>query len=547
MANRNLKQKTVNVHDFAMIPRSDIPRASFRMEKGLKTAISASFLVPIFCEEVLPGDTWKANLTIVARTSTPIVPVMDNWHLETFFFFVPNRLVWDNWERFMGEQDTPASSISFVIPQVVSPAGGFAVNSLYDYFGLPCVGQTLPGNTISVNSLPFRCYNFIYNEWFKDQNIISNIPRAAGDGPDPNTDYVLRRRGKRHDYFTSALPWTQKFTAPLLPLGTQAPVRTLSTEHTTTGGVAFTVRRAATGAFPTADRNLVTGANGVISEAAVGSVGANTIYPTNLYAILSEAIGSNVNQLRQSIAIQRLLERDARGGTRYIEIVKSQFGVQSLDARLDRPEYLGGGHTRIQTEAIAQTSGTGASGQTTPLASLAAIGYAHGNNSFSYNATEHGYIIGLINARADLTYHQGTRKLFLRQTRYDFYTPAFAHLGEQAILQRELYSDGSAQDSNTHGFQERWAEYRYNPSQITGIFRPRSAGNLAFWHSAENFVTPPALNQTFIEDQSDVVLQRNFQAGALSANQQFLLDMLYTMNVARAMPMYSVPGLMDHF
>jgi len=550
MANLNIKQRSVNVHDFAMVPRADIPRSSFRMEKNLKTAHSASFLIPIMVEEVLPGDTFNVGVTVVARIATPIVPVMDNWHYETFFFYVPNRLLWSNWQRFMGEQPNPGDSISFTIPQVVSPSGGWAVASIGDYMGLPTAGQILGGNTISTNVLPFRAYNLIWRDWFRDQNLQGSTLRPVnlGDGPDANTDYALIERGKKHDYFTSALPNPQKGTAVSFPLQGNATVRTNATDLVT--GAATSMRGyLASGAQITNMAPIVGSGAATIGAGSTVVAGSfsSGIYPSNLYADLTTVTATTINTMRQSFQIQRLLERDARGGTRYTEIVRSHFGVVSPDARLDRPEYLGGGRTSVTTSAIPQTSATGLTGGTTPAGSLAAVGTLQGRQGFTYSATEHGYIIGLAQVRADLTYDQGLRKLWSRSTRYDFYFPVFAHLGEQAILNREIYADGSINDALVFGYQERWAELRYNPSQITGVFRARAAGNIAFWHSAENFVTLPALNDTFIRDNTRAVIARNLAAGVAAVNQQFLVDILYTMNVARPLPMYSVPGLIDHF
>lgn len=546
MTVRNMKQKSVNVHDFAMVPRADIPRSSFRMEKALKTAIGAGTLVPILCEEVLPGDTFNAKVTIVCRTPPVVTPVMDNWHMETFYFFVPCRLVWDNWRKFMGEQDNPGDSISFTVPQVAGPVGGYAISSIGDYFGLGTVGQWGAGNAVSHNALPFRAYNLIFNQWFRDENLQNSIAVAKGDGPDNYTDYNIMRRGKRHDYFTSALPFVQKGTSVSIPLGTTAPV--YGTGHTLYPSFPIGVQW-----YQATDQaNLqlaVTNASTAINlSAASAGTGSLTFTEARqpLYVDLSSATAATINQLRQSFQIQRLLERDARGGTRYTEIVRAHFGVVSPDARLQRPEYIGGGHTRVETSAIPQTSATGLTGATTPIATLAAIGHAQGTNGFSYASTEHGYLIGLANVRADQTYQQGVRRLWKRSTRYDFYFPVFAHLGEQPVYNYELYADGSANDANVFGYQERWAEYRYNPSQITGIFRSTAAGTLDYWHTAQRFLSLPALNSAFISDNTDVTLERNFALGAASANQQFYCDMLFNMVVARPMPMYSVPGMVDH-
>ena len=547
MTIRNMKQKSVNVHDFSMIPRADIPRASFRMEKNLKTAFGAGTLVPILCEEVLPGDTFNARVTAVCRTPPQIVPVMDNWHLETFFFFVPCRLLWSNWQKFMGEQSNPGDSTAYTIPQCAGPVGGYAISSIGDYFGLGTVGQWGAGNAIAHNALPFRAYNLIYNQWFRDENLQNSIAVQLGDGPDTYTDYNIMRRGKRHDYFTSALPFVQKGASVSIPLGTTAPI--YGTGHTLYPANAISLQWYQATDQANLNWQVTSGSTATALSSASAGTGSLVFSELRqpLYADLSTATAATINQLRQSFQIQKLLERDARGGTRYTEIIRAHFGVVSPDARLQRPEYIGGGHTPVLSTAVPQTSATGVTGSTTPVASLAATGHAQGTNGFSYASTEHGYLIGLANVRADLTYQQGVRKLWKRSTRYDFYFPVFAMLGEQAINNYELYADGSANDAGVFGYQERWAEYRYNPSQITGIFRSTAAGTLDYWHSAQRFLSVPALNSGFISDNADVVLQRNFAAGVLTANQQFYCDLLYTMTVARPMPMYSVPGLVDHF
>ena len=543
--------KSASSHDFAMVPRADIPRSKFSMQKTLKTTFDSGYLVPIMCEEVLPGDTFNTKVTMFGRLATPIFPVMDNLHLDSFFFFVPNRLVWTNWVKFMGQQDNPSDSISYSIPQQVSPAGGYAVGSLQDYFGLPTVGQVGAGLTVSHSALPVRAYNLIYNQWFRDQNLQNSSVVDTGDGPDttPATNYTLLRRGKRHDYFTSALPWPQKGgNAVTIPLGTSAPVRTSSSSLVSGTQPAVTWKQGA-GTRPGTTNYMsveATTGRGLISSAAAGAT-ADVLYPDNLYADLSVATAATINQLRQSFQIQKLLERDARGGTRYTEIIRAHFGVASPDARLQRPEYLGGGSTNINISPIAQNSATGLSGSTTPIGNLAAFGTFLGKeHGFTQSFVEHGYVIGLVSVRADLTYQQGLRRHWSRSTRYDYYFPAFATLGEQSVLNKEIYVTGNtAQDNSVFGYQERWAEYRYNPSQITGLFKSTSAGTIDPWHYAQKFTALPTLNSTFIQDTPP--LARNLAVGASANGQQLLLDAFFQITAARPMPMYSVPGLIDHF
>jgi hypothetical protein len=537
------RNKSVSSHSFAMVPKAEIPRSSFDTQYAHKTTFDGGYLVPIYCDEVLPGDMHNVKATMFARLATPLFPVMDNLHLDTFFFFVPNRLVWTNWVKFMGEQANPSDSISYVIPQITSPAGGYAVGSLFDHFGLPTAGQITGSNTVTHNALPLRAYNLIYNEWFRDENLQNSVVVNTGDSGDDVSDYTMVRRGKRKDYFTGALPWPQKGDSVALPLGTTAPVlsngsvpRIQGTTSGTSGGFTIDV---GTGIKPF----------NAISPGGASFTNGETLKwtdTTGLYADLSDATAATINQLRQSFQIQKLLERDARGGTRYTELLRAHFGVTPQDYRLQRPEYIGGGSTYVNVNPVAQTSATSISGGATPLGNLAAMGTALAQgHGFTYHAQEHGYIIGLVNVRADLTYQQGLPKMWSRETRYDFYFPVFAHLGEQAVLNKEIYVTGTSTDDDVFGYQERWAEYRYKPSQITGLFKSTSAGTIDPWHYAQKFTSLPTLNSTFIQETPPI--DRTTAVGSAANGQQFLMDAFFDCKMARPMPMYSVPGLIDHF
>lgn len=558
----NFRAPRVDVHQFSMIPRAEIPRSAFRMQTQHKTTIDASYLYPVFLQEVLPGDTFNVSMTAFCRLSTPLFPILDNMDLESFFFFVPCRLLWIHWYKFMGEQDNPTDSTSFSIPQCVSPANGFAQLSLFDYFGLPTAGQIPLGNTISVSALPFRAYNLIWNQWFRDENLLTSqgVGSTSGfgyasmdDGPDPYTNYKLMQVCKRHDYFTSCLPWTQKGGTPIsVPLAGSAPVFTGVVTGAPTGAQSpMTFKYVTAGGTPTALKVWGSGSTGGQLMEGTGALvaGADYVYPNNLYANLSLATGATINALRLSFQTQKLLERDARGGTRYTEIIRSHFGVVSPDMRLMRPEYLGGGKSAITIAPVPQTTATGLTGGTSPMGTLAAVGTAvmrpHG---FRYSATEHGYIVGLVTARRDPVYQQGVRRLWSRLTRYDFFWPVFSMLGEQAVNNIEIYAIGNvAQDTTVFGYQERWAEYRYMPSMTSGYFRSTNATPLDAWHLAQNFSSLPLLNNVFVVDETTTVLNRVLAAGAASQSQQLLCDFFFDQRVARPMPLYSVPGMIDRF
>jgi len=527
------RNKSVNVHQFTMIPKADIPRSKFDCQSAHKTTFDAGYLVPVYVDEVLPGDTFNLKMTAFARLSTPLYPIMDNMVMDSFFFFIPNRLVWDNWEKFMGQQENPDDSIDYVIPQQTTPEGGYAIGSLQDYMGLPTVGQLDPTKTIDHCAFFTRAYSLVWNQWFRDENLQDSVLVYKGDVTDTDAanNYELLRRGKRKDYFTSSLPWPQKGDAVTLPLGSTAPVKSNSI---------YPDGKYASVLDGDGDpRRLKNDAGGVY-------VSGTADNEATLYADLSAATAATINQLRQSFQIQKLLERDARGGTRYTEIIRSHFGVISPDARLQRPEYLGGGSTPININPIAQTSASAASGTNTPLGTLASMGTALAHNhGFTQSFVEHGVIIGLVSIRADLTYQQGLARMWSRETRYDFYFPAFAMLGEQAVLNKEIYVTGNDTDDNVFGYQERWAEYRYSPSRISGLFRSTAAGTIDAWHLAQKFTTLPTLNDTFIADTPPV--DRIVAVGSAANGKQFIFDSFFDVKKARPLPMYSVPGLIDHF
>lgn len=527
-----------------MIPKPDIPRSVIAQEWGHKTTMDAGYLVPIYRQEVYPGDTFNVDATIFARLATPINPVMDNLHMDTHFWFVPWRLVWNNWAKFMGEQANPADSISYTIPIVPTKAGGYDINSLQDYFGLPTVGQMAGGATINHSTLPLRAYNLIWNNWYRDENLQNSVVVNLDDGPDVYTDYSLLKRGKRPDYFASALPWPQKGTAVSLPLGTVAPVKTSATATVTGAQSALQLLDTTGGALAGNTLGVNAGGGGLLNASGAAHASATNAYPSNLYADLSNATAATINALRNAVAVQTLLEKDARGGTRLTEIIRQQFGVVSPDARLQRPEYLGGGSAPIVINPVAQTSGTSASGTTTPLGNLGGVGagVAKGHG-FRQSFTEHGIVIGLMSIRADITYQQGLERFWSRSTRYDFYTPVFANLGEQAILNKEIYvrGDGASGDELVFGYQERWAELRYTPSMITGLFRSTAANTIDNWHLAQKFTALPTLNSTFIQESPPV--ERIVAVGSAAAGKQFIVDMFFRNRAARPLPLYSVPGM----
>lgn len=532
------QRQLVSQADSARIAPANVPRSQFQGRWTRKTAFDAGYLVPILVDELLPGDHMRYDVQAYVRMATPVFPIFDNQRIDTFFFFVPARLLWDKWTRFMGEQSDPSLSIDLTIPLQDGQTDGSTVGSLQDHMGIPVTGQIAAGQLLYYNALPFRAYNQIWNAWFRDENIQSSVRKDTDDGPDAYSNYVLLKRNKSADYFTTALPWPQKFTAPLVPLGGTAPVIGIGVNG------AVTPAGASPNVYET-DGNIRSYAHYTAAWTAnqvyVENQGAGDPTPA-IYADLASATGVAVETFRQAFLVQQLLERDARGGTRYTELIRSHFGVINPDFRLQRPEYIGGGQTPLIITPVAQTAPDAG----TVVGSLGAAGTAAGRHSASYAATEHGYVIGLINVRSELSYQQGLHKLWTRRTRYDFYWPALAGLGEQAVLRQEIYATGTvASDTTIFGYQERWHEYRTKYSEVTGIMRSTASGTLDAWHLAQVFATAPVLNSTFLQDSPP--MDRVLAAGALAANQQYLADIEFRRTATRPIPTYGTPATLGRF
>ena len=540
------KRRKTRQHRFSRNPQPRVPRSAFQRDNQLKTAIDAGWIYPIWVDEALPGDTVSLRTTSFGRLATPLFPVMENLFLEFFFFAVPCRLLWTNWAKFMGEQDKPGDSTDFTIPQVISNDQlGFVQGSLYDYMGLPTKITNL-----SVSALPMRAYNWVWNEWFRDQNLQDPVSFENGDGPDDPTIYQRKRRGKRHDYFTSSLPWAQKGEAVQLPLSDAAPV-SIQGDGTPTFG--YQNDNNWVGAFQT-KAGGASEAN--VDVRIVRSQTGTDVTDRDLYwadpslvgvADLTQATAITVNQLRETIALQHMLEQDARGGTRLQETIQNFFGVDPGDARMQRPELLGLGRQMVQINPIAQTSET-TEASTTPQGHLAAIGTTMGSGSgFMKSFTEHCILLGLVVLRADLNYQQGVDRHWLRKTRWDYYWPPFANLGEQEVFNAEIYAQGSgATDPETgrpwdelpFGYQERWSEYRYKRNHVTAEMRSNAGQSLDSWHLTQSFDALPKLNSDFIEENPP--MQRIL---AVPSERHMILDVFFKQQHVRPIPVRSVPGL----
>ena len=533
--------KSVMQHQFSQVPSVNIPRSTFNRSHGHKTTFQFGDLIPIYWDEVYPGDTFNMKASLFGRMATPIKPVMDNMYLDFQVFFVPYRLLWNNFQKFMGEQDNPNDSTDFLTPQIVSPtSAGFGEDTLYDYFGIPPkVGQ------LSVNALPLRAYNLIYNEWYRSENIQNSVAVPKGDGPDTYTDFVLKKRGKRFDYFTSCLPFAQKGPDVLLPLGSQAPVKGIGKRdqsYTFTDQIQYETGGSSSTTYPSSariDNNVSAGQIDIQQDP------NNPGFP-GIFADLTNATASTINALREAFQLQKLYERDARGGTRYRELIKAHYNVDTGDARVNRPELLHSSTTPMNVHQVPQQSPSGITPELTPQGNLAAFGTVSASDrGFTKSFTEHGVIIGIVSARADLTYQQGLNRMWSRRTKYDYYWPALAHLGEQAVLNKEIFAQGEGnptQDEAVFGYNERWAELRYHPSIISGKFRTDNSAKLDVWHLSQHFGSLPALNDAFIIENPPVN-----RVIAVPAEPHIILDSYFNLRCARPMPLYSVPGLIDHF
>ncbi len=564
--------KSVMKHDFSRIPRTAIPHSTFDRSHGLKTAFDSGYLVPIECQEVLPGDTVSMTGNLLARLPACVTPIMDNVFLDTQWFFVPSRIVWTNFVKMMGERVNPADSIDYLVPQITAPSGGFPVGSLADFFGIPTGVAGL-----KVNALPFRAYAKIWDDWYRDENLQDSIIQSTDDLGDSNGTInwnTLLKRGKRHDYFTSSLPWPQKGDGVELPLSGSGQL--MAMPYNLDGLIAAKRNTSSPPQAPESGLQWSSTPSASLPVVGVGQSGTSTGYLSNGVVIdkgvintssqsyheldylakgqiaslgvdLSSATAATINSLRMAFQLQRMLETDARGGTRFVELIRNHFKTICPDARLQRPEYLGGSSEQILFTPIAQTSATGDAG--TPQGNLVAQAKCFSKVHFTKSFTEHGYLIGLANVRCDLNYQQGLNRMWSRRGRYDFFWPSLQNLGEQAVLNKEIYAqgpsvlddNGNPVDDKAFGYQERYAEYRYSPSIITGKMRSTASASLDVWHLAQKFEALPTLSKEFIEDTPPLK-----RALAVQDEPEIILDAYLQQKWTRPMSTYSIPGLIDH-
>lgn len=526
--NRNAEQH------YSQVPHANVPRARFKRDYSLLTTMNEGDLVPIYCDEVLPADTAKIDLNALMRMSTPLYPVMDNCYCDFYFFFVPSRLLWEHFENLMGQNDSTfwAETVEYTTPKTTAPAGGWKVGTLADYFGIPTGVENL-----QVNSLPFRAYAKIWNEWFRDENLQQPVTMSKTDattaGSNAGTALTDAEAGglplkvcKYKDYYTSCLPSPQKGEAVKLPLTGAAPLKAYSEKELTNKRSTFDW--------------IATSSPIAVAEVNKDGTKANGL-PVNTYigADLETATAATINELRQAIAVQHILERDARTGTRYKEILQGAWGVTSPDARLDRSEYIGGYRLPININQVIQTSSTDS---TSPQGNTAAFSMTTmSRNMATYSATEHGFIIGLAAVRVDHSYQQGLSRMWTRSTRFSYYDPMLANLGEQAVLNQEIYAQGNAQDEEVFGYQEAWADYRYRTNMITGEMRSTYTQTLDAWHYADKYTSLPTLSSDWIKEGTENI-DRTIAVQS-DNSRQFICNFYFDQTWTRAMPIYSIPGL----
>lgn len=544
--NRNSEQH------YAQVPRAEIRRSRFKRDFNLLTTINEGDLVPIYCDEVLPGDTAKINMNALMRMSTPLYPVMDNCNCDFYFFFVPSRLLWDHFENLMGQNDSSfwAEPVEYTTPKTKAPKGGWNVGTVADYFGIPTGVEN-----IEVNSLPLRAYTKIWNEWFRDENLSEPRPMSTGDETtnganenegglnSPERGGQILKVTKYKDYFTSCLPSPQKGESVTLPMTGNAPIQVYKDKNLTekaglnvgeTTGVIVPWGRGAT-----LNNNGSAGIN-KYTEALDNQANDNKWTSVGyMGADLKEVQSATINELRQAIAVQHILERDARTGTRYKEILQGAWGVTSPDARLDRSEYIGGYRLPININQVVQTSSTDA---TSPQGNTGAYSMTTmSRNMCTYSATEHGYIIGLAAVRVEHSYQQGLARMWTRSTRFSYYDPMLANLGEQAVLNQEIYAQGNAQDEEVFGYQEAWADYRYRTNMVTSEMRSTYAQTLDAWHYADKYNELPKLSGKWITENKTNI-DRTLAVKS-SNSHQFICNFYFDQTWTRPLPIYSIPGL----